>query len=277
MTAGEIMKNTTSLIVSVAVLLGSISFAKDTPKPNPLKDVLLTVPAAELPAKAADVVSQAKGRDRAATTANAVKAAIEINPAAAPAIVGAIAAKVPEMASTAAGVAAAEQPKQAAAVAKAAAAAAPSQARQIVLAVCRAAPNAYRGIAAAVSQAVPSANKAILNAVAAALPDLKPYIEKAVLALGGNVSSVPTVLDRAASMARTATASGPALTPVARVDSSASQPTIANPTAAGTPVAPLARGPAVGPPYIPLITTPTNVTPGGSGEVPVDGRDYAAP
>ena len=92
---------------------------------------------------------------------NVVKGAVGINPAAAPAIVGAIARAVPDMASVAAGAAAAEQPKQASAIAKAAAAAAPSKAGKIVTAVCRAVPNEYRNIAVAVSQVVPASGKEI--------------------------------------------------------------------------------------------------------------------
>ena len=40
---------------------------------------------------------------------------------------------------------------------------------------------------------------------------------------------------------------------------------------------PMLRGPAVGPPYIPLTTTPTNVTSGSAGVVPDGGRNYAKP
>jgi hypothetical protein len=47
--------------------------------------------------------------------------------------------------------------------------------------------------------------------------------------------------------------------------------------AAAGGVVPVVRGPAVGPPYVPLTTTPTNETPGEAGEVPEGGRNYAAP
>jgi hypothetical protein len=284
------MKKTTGVVLSVVLLVASISFAKDAPKANPFKEVLAPVPAAELPAKAADLVLQAKSRDRAATTVDVVGAAVGINPAAAPAIVGAVARSVPAMASVAAGAAAAQQPKQAAAIAKAAAAAAPSQARKIVLAVCRAVPNEYRNIAVAVSGAVPNSNKEILNAVTSARPDLKPYVEQSLVAYGGNASSVPSVLDQAARLAQSTPTAGSPPATVARTPGSSSTsviqpatpatPTAATPTAATPPAVggtPLVRGPAVGPPYIPLGTTPTNVTSGTSGEVPEGGRNYAAP
>jgi hypothetical protein len=226
------------------------------------------VPAAELPAKAADLVLQAKPGDRQATTADVVKTAVRINPAAAPAIVGAIARAVPEMASVAAGVAAAEQPRQASAIAKAAAAAAPKQAAKIVAAVCRAVPKQYRNVAIAVSEVVPGADKAIVNAVAAALPDLKPYIEQTLAAYGGNVLSVAYTLDQAARGPQAGTGTGPLPATLS--------PQTAPPVALGGG-APMARGPAVGPPYIPITVTPTNVTSGSSGQVPNGGRNYAQP
>ncbi len=259
------MKHITSVALSVAFLMACNSFGKDAPKANPFNEVLAAVPAAELPAKAADLVVQAKSRDRQATTADVVKAAVMINPAAAPAIVGAIARAVPEMASVAAGAAAAELPKQASAIAKAATAAAPSQAAKIVVAVCRAAPNQYRNIAIAVSEAAPTAGKAIVNAVATALPELKPYIEQTLAAYGGNVYSVGYTLDQATRAPQTATTSGsaPLTTPM---------------TPQTTPSVFLgARGPAVGPPYIPLSGTTTNVTSGSSGQSGSAGNNYAAP
>jgi hypothetical protein len=251
------MKRIACVALSVAFLAACCSFAKDAPKANPFTKTLAAVPAAELPAKAADLVLQAKPGDREATTINVVKSAVGINPAAAPAIVGAIARAVPEMASVAASAAAAEQPRQASAIAKAAAAAAPFQASSIVTAVCRAVPKEYRNIAVAVSQAVPGAGKDIVKAVETALPELKPSLEKALAGYGGHVVSVSDTLTQAAQIAQTGT--DPATTP------------------AISPRPMLSRGPAVGPPYMPLSTTPTNVTSGGSGQVPDGGRNYASP
>jgi hypothetical protein len=271
------MKKTTSFALSVAVLVASVSFAKDAPKANPFTEVLASVPSAELPAKASDVVQHAKSRERTDATADVVKAALGINPAAAPAVVGSIASGTPTMASVAAGVAAAEQPKQAAAIAKAAAAAAPAQARRIVLAVCRSVPNAYREIAVAVSQTVPSANKEILNGVAAAIPGLKPYIDQAMVGLAGNASSVSGVLDQASRLAQTTT--GPsAASIVAGTPTATATANSGGPIAAGTPLGGASvRGPAQGPPYTPLTTTPTNVSSGNTGAVPPGGRNYARP
>jgi len=267
------MKKTTSLVLTAALLFVSVAFGKDEPKVNPFKQVLSSVPAAELPAQAADLVLKGKSQEQATITADVVKAAVGLKPAAAPAIVAAIAKKVPDMAPVAAGVAATEQPKQAAAIAKAAAAAAPEQVRGIVLAVCRAVPNQYRSVAAAVSKALPNASEKILDAVASAFPELRPYIQQTLVAYGGNVSSVPTVLDQAARLTQATTTPSPNLTMSPRATANTTVP--AGPSA--TMPAPLARGPSVGPPYLPLTTTPTNVTPGTSGPVPEGGRNYAAP
>ena len=252
------MKRIASMTLSVAFLAASLSFGKDAPKANPFSQALTSVPAAELPAKAADLVLHARPAEREATTLNVVKGAVGLNPAAAPAIVGAIARAVPEMAAVAAGAAAAEQPKQANAIAKAAAAVAPSQASAIVAAVCRAVPKEYRAIAVAVSQAAPGAGKEIVRGVETALPALKPSIEQALAGYGGNVVSVGETLAQAAQIAQGGSGAVAGASP-----------------GVGGPLR--TRGPAVGPPYIPLTTPPTNVTSGTSGQVPTGGRNYAAP
>jgi hypothetical protein len=271
-TGKELMKAIAAMLLSVAFLAAGSSFGKDVPKANPFNEVLAAVPAAELPAKAADLVSHSRARDRQATTVNVVNSSVAMNPAAAPAIVGAIARAVPDMASVAAGAAATLQPKQAAALAKAAAAAAPSKAGKIVTAVCRAVPNEYRNIAVAVAQVVPGAGKEIVNAVGTALPGLKPAIENALAGYGGNVVSVADTLDRAVKASPANVTSGAGL---------AAAPTLSTATpqapSSGAVRATTTRGPAVGPPYNPLTQTPTNVTTGTSGEVPAGGRNYAAP
>ena len=274
------MNKSARIVVSLAFMVASISFAEGTPKSNPFKPVLAAVPAAEMPAKAADLISHSKSRDRATTTVDVIVAAIAINPAAAPSIVGAVARSMSYMASVAAGTAAAEQPKQAAAIAKAAAAAAPSQARKIVMAVCRAVPKDYRNIVLAVSEAVPTASKEILNAITSCMPELKPYIEQALLAHGGNTSALSSILDDAAKLAQTGSGARTASASLSRNAPANPSTILSQPGTPTTPVStlpPLGRGPAVGPPFIPPSVTPTNTTPGQSGPVPPGGRNYAEP
>jgi hypothetical protein len=243
------MKTIVTIALSVAFLVVCNSFGKDAPKANPFNEILSAASTVELPATAADLVLHAKARDRSATTLNVVKGAVGINPAAAPAIVSAVARAVPDMASVAAGAAAAEQPKQASAIAKAAAAAAPSQAGKIVAAVCRVVPKEYRNVAVAVSQVVPSAGEEILRAVASVLPDLEPSIDMALAGYVGSVVSVAATLDQV--------------------------PSPAAPVVAGA--APMARGPSIHPPYQALTHTPVWVTPTTGGQVPPYGRNYASP
>lgn len=253
------MKPVAVILLSVGFLASGGSFGKDLPQANSFNEALAAVPAAELPAKAADLVVHSRIRERPATTVSVVKSAVAMNPASAPAIVGAIARTVPDMASVAAGTAAAQQPKQAAAIAKAAVVAAPSKTRKIVAAVCRAVPNEYRNIAVAVAQVVPDAGKETVKGVGDAFPGMKPAIERTLAGYGGNVVSVSDTLDQASKSFPASISPGtiPSTTPPA--------------------FSPMVRGPAVGPPYHPLTGTPSNVTPGSSGEVPVGGRNYAAP
>ena len=258
------MKRVASIVLTVVLLAGSYSFGKDAPKANPYTKILASVRAAELPAEAADLVAQAKPADRKATAVQVVKEAVSLNPAAAALIVGAVTRAVPEMAPVAAGAAVAEQPKQAHAIAKAAAAAAPAQAAQVVEAVCRVAPRQYYAVAVAVAQAVPAASKEIVKAVGVAVPELKVSLEKAVAWYGGNVVSVGETLAQANQIAQTDNGAS-ATASVADQQNSATGSLL------------LPRGPAVGPPYVPLSATPTYVTSGGSGEVPEGGRNYAAP
>jgi len=246
------MKNVSGVIVlalGVALWMPFQASAGDKISIATFKQQFKAVPAAELPAKAADAVANADPKTREATTVAVVKAAVGLNPASAPAIVGAIARSTPEMAAVAARAAASLEPKQASTIARAAAAAAPEMAGKIVEAVCREVPSAYRSVAVAVAEVCPKANKEILQGVAAALPALSQPITRAMGNAGTLGPKVPTVLDQAA---HSANLNSPVTMPV------------------------VLRGPTVKPPYIPLTGTPTNAPPGG-GEVPPGGRDYASP
>src|SRR5437588_5017535 len=105
------MKNIVLLALGLCCLGALNSLAKDDAAANPFKATLASVPAAELPTKAAELVAAAKRHNRETTTISIVKASVELNPAAAPAVVGAIARAVPDVASIAASIAAAAQPK----------------------------------------------------------------------------------------------------------------------------------------------------------------------
>ena len=247
-------------LVGACVLAFATSSGFSSDQANRYVATLKAVAAPELPSQAAHEVKQARAKVRPEVTVDVVKAAAQINPAALPAVVGAIAKATPEMAADAAGTAAAAEPKQAVVIARAAAAAAPKQAGNIVAAVCKAAPNEYRNIAIAVATAAPGSNKEILTSVSKALPDLQPGVQAVLTQYNGNVASVGPALDQAV-------AASP------KPLSTTFRPT----PSAGSIGSPLARGPAVGNPYVPLSSTPTNTTPSSSGDVPTGGRNYAAP
>ncbi len=253
------MKKLFSLIVTAAFLGSAVSYAAGNHTAQFTK-TLSAVPAAELPAKCAKLVTTAKARDRGFTTASVVKTAVELNPAAAPAIAAAIAKAAPEMAPIAAAAAAEAQPSQAADIARAAAGAAPTKAGKIAASVCRVAPNAYRNVAVAVAQAVPGAGAELLKSIASLFPELKPGIEAALVGYGANPPSVAAVLDSLK------------LNPSVMASES---PAASNPDLPQTQG--FSRGPTLAPPYVPISGTPANVTPSTSGTVPQGGRNYAAP
>ena len=216
---------------------------------SPSLSILRSVPLAELPGKAAALVAAANKDSQIQTAVDVVKSAIGLNPAAAPAVVGSIAAGTPEVAAVAAATAAGLLPKQAALLAQTAAAAAPKQAGKIVEAVCRPVPDAYKAVAEAVAAVVPGASKEILAGVAAAIPSLKDAINNALAIYKGASPSVNAVL------AQVATASSPVT------------------LAAGAPHI----SPTPAPPYVPPPVSTTTLQPGDSGQVPSGGRNYSSP
>lgn len=229
------MKQLAILLLSALCLGPLSSTAKDS---KDYTQILRSVPAAELPAKSADLVKNAKVRDWGNTTVSVVQSGVKISPVSAPAIVGAIAKAVPDMASIAASTAALEQPKQAAAIARAAAAAAPSKAGKIVTAIVRVVPDESRTVAVAVTEAVPGAGREVLGGVAAAQPALRPALASVTPASASEVDKILKDIQ----------AAGP-------------QP----------------QGPTIGAPYLPPSGTPNNVTTNTSAPVPPGGRNYTAP
>jgi hypothetical protein len=253
----KISKIVMSAAAAAVFALVPVSRAGDAPAASSLLAVLSTATQAELPAKAADLVSQAGAKQQQQTTIDVVKAAVGLNPAAAPAIVGSIAQTTPAMAAIAAATAAGLVPDQVTAIARAAAAAAPSQAGKIVESLCRVLPAAYRDVAETVAGIVPGAGKEILGGVSTAIPALKAPINNILIANKGEVSSVSAVLD----------AAKPSAMPMPN-------------GLAGGPkeaFAPLAVSPVVLPPYQTPPNSPNNIDPGSGGQVPPGGRVYSQP
>jgi len=234
-------------------MVGKVSAGQDAPA-SPVLSVLSTTASAELPAKAAELVAAADAKQLKQTTIEVVKAAVGLNPAAAPAIVGSIAQSTPAMAATAAATAVVLVPNQLVAIARAAAAAAPAKAGSIVEAICRVMPVNYQKTADAVAEVVPGAAKEILTGIVAAIPELKDSINQTLASYNGQIPSVSAVM-----------------TQVAQNESSAS----ATAMASGTPSMP--RGPSSGPPQITISGTTHVLNPGTGGTVPSGYRGYASP
>jgi hypothetical protein len=155
------------------------------------------VPAAELPANAAAMVKDSKPAERTAMATKVVRAALRINPAAAPLVVGAVVRAVPEVGALAAQAAVLDQPAQLEAIIRAAVAVVPECAGQIVLAVSRAHPGKYKLTAVTAARLTPAAARDILYAVGEVRPELKPHIDREMAACTGRTPSVAACLDRA--------------------------------------------------------------------------------
>ncbi len=144
------------------ILAGGFAVAKDEASAT-IKHTLNKVPTAEVPAKAAELVSQSKADQREAYAAEVVKTAVKTKPALTLAVVGAVCQKSPETAPTVAATAAQVQPKQARQIAQAAAAAAPEKATEIVKAVAKVLPKSHKEVAVAVAQAAPAYASEVLG------------------------------------------------------------------------------------------------------------------
>jgi hypothetical protein len=271
---GNIMKSqnfTLLLTLSVVLTMAAGVNAEDKTVSSPALSVLSSASSAELPAKAAELVAQADAKNLKQTTIDVVKAAVGLNPAAAPAIVGSIAQAVPNAAATASAQAAVLVPNQAVLIARAAAAACPSKAAAIVEAICLVLPADYAKVAVAVSEVVPGAAKDILVAIETAIPQLKAAIDQTVASYQGNLPSLSTVLSQVAQTESSATTL--AITAGTLGPSSSTLST----TSGSKPVS-LPRGPTIGEPYVPVTGTPIIITPGSGGQTPPDGgRGYSAP
>jgi hypothetical protein len=249
----------TLLVLTMGIFLSAWRvFAADAQlNATTLERVFDNVPLPEVPLEAAKRVRAARPPARAETTASVVTAAVLLQPALAPSLVGAIAKTAPEMAAIAAGKATELQPRLAVEIATAAVAAAPAEAGAIVTAVCRAAPQEYRQVIAAALRVAPAASKEILQGVASAFPELKPDLQT-VLART-DLLSVPTVIESVRGL--------PAVPP----SRSSSSPVLPrSPSAAPVP--------ASVPAPLPVLSgsgTPADAADSGPGRR--GGRNYAAP
>jgi len=251
------MKLVATLVVAVA--LSASAGDQVVERANPFLPALHTVTAMELPRKAADLVAKADEKSKEQTTMDVVKAAVGLNPAAAGAIVAAIAKSSPKMASVAAGVAVRLVPDQAASIARAAAAAAPKEARHIVEAICRVVPGDYKKVAIAVAEVVPGASIEILQGIAAAIPQLKDLVNQVLAQSNGKAPAMSPALNELSKGSDLASVTQPQIVP-------SGQPIIGRAAIGG------------GQQVVPRSSTPGS-QPGGInlGDTPGGHRGYAAP
>lgn len=130
---------TTAALLVAFTLAAPSAFAITATQAKAVKKAVTSVPVAEMPAKAAEIVSQASKEDREAVALTAVRAAIYKSRASAPLVVSAIAKVAPEFA---------------AAVSMAAAEMEAGQASYIVQAASQAVPESKSEIQASVSRGV---------------------------------------------------------------------------------------------------------------------------
>jgi len=263
-------KNLRVPVVALTVFTIGTSVAFTAPiETSAARAALRQAPAAELPARAARLLTSVAEEDLAASAANVVAAAHAVRPAATVAVVGAVVRQVPAAAPAVAVKAVTLQGKPKAEwvdqVAAAAAAAAPKQAAAIVEALCKAVPQHYVVVASAVAAAVPQARDEILAALTRALPGLQPFVDQARSRLGPE-ATVAALLQHANTMV------------TAAAQAARTKPELVLAGGPGTGSGPVPP-PTYGPPFTPLppgdVTTITRST--TRVAKPGEGRDYSTP
>jgi hypothetical protein len=129
------MKRQITIIALAAVLAAPSVFAASNAQLKAIKKTISSVPVPELPAKAAELVTQADKDDREAVALAAVRAAILKSRPSAPAVVAAVSKVAPDVASAVARVAAQMETAQSARITAAAVDAAPQAKAEIVSSV----------------------------------------------------------------------------------------------------------------------------------------------
>ncbi len=261
--------------VVAAAFLTQVPVASAEEMSPELTAALQSVPAAEMPAKAAALVRQARAEERQNQAVLAVRSAIQVNPAATPAVVGAIVGVAEETAAKVSAAAAAAQPEQAFVIARVAAMLAPKQADKIAFAVCKVVPGDYAKIAASVVQAVPSSEKKVMKAVVAAVPNVKTFMDRAGVSADIGLP-LAVVLDKTQRQINE-DARGLKVTPEEALVKPASDLVFAAPSSASSRAA-LATVPTVGPPFTPAGSNVGEIDRNDTTEIaPGSGRNYSKP
>jgi hypothetical protein len=118
-------------LTGVVMLSGAVMGASQKNLEQSYAKILAAVPAAEMPAKAASLVTKAKPQERETNAVAAVRAAIKVSPVSTLATVGSICSAAPDTAPAVVAAAIKLQPSQARAIANVGTTAAPTQAAEI--------------------------------------------------------------------------------------------------------------------------------------------------
>ena len=129
------MKRQITIVAITMALAASSAFGASNAQLKAIKKTINTVPVPELPAKAAELVTQAAKEDREAVAVTVVRAAISKSRSSAPLIVSAISKAAPEVAGPVSRVAAEMETAQSGNIAAAAISAAPNARAEIVSSV----------------------------------------------------------------------------------------------------------------------------------------------
>lgn len=262
------MKTFNLSLAALATMLTLPTLA-DESRINDLKSQFSKLRVTELPRAAAQAVQSEPG-----AASDVVAAAVGVNGASAPLIVGSVAKATPQSAAASSSAAVALQPKLAGPIAKAAVSASPSDATAIVSAMCKARPTAFYAIGVSAGEAAPKSADKILLGITEGAPGSKPLVARAqadfakakrtatlalllkhtesyVTALSGKLNQSPEVL---------LAGNGAVVS--------------AGLASAAFDIPP----PVQGPPFVPGGGTPGEITPiPGTVEVPPTGRNYSAP
>lgn len=150
-----------ALIASLTCFVTSPAQALTEKEVSVINKTIKEAPAADLPAKAAEMVKQAAQKEKEAVAVAVVRAAIAKKPASTVPVVSSVVKAAPATAPAVAAAAAKLAPDQVEAIATAAALAAPDLADKIVAAIADVNPKAEERVAKAVMLAVPQAQAKI--------------------------------------------------------------------------------------------------------------------
>ena len=167
------------IAIGALATLASVSALADQSQVDTYSTQLSQVRAAELPREAASLVTSAKVENQDSVAADVIRAALRVNPASVPVIVGSVARSTPKAAAVAASTAASTQPKSIGAITRAAVGAAPKELVPIVSALCKAQPSSFYTVGVTAAEVAPNSSKEIVDAIVAGIPSLKPLVDRA--------------------------------------------------------------------------------------------------